>query len=84
TLVYKVSAGEDLTFPCVFSASGQIKSFCKNNCSEEDVLVSTCSHMKETGKYKIQYKEVSDLRSFIFVTITNLTSSDSGAYSCAL
>ncbi|KAJ0061180.1 hypothetical protein NL108_010485, partial [Boleophthalmus pectinirostris] len=83
TPIYTASAGEDLTLPCDFYTSGQTKSFCKNDCVE-DVLVRTHLHMKETDRYGIEYKELSTSWSFIFVTITNLTDSDSGTYSCAL
>ncbi|XP_026224219.1 uncharacterized protein LOC113167647 [Anabas testudineus] len=48
---------------------------CKNNCSKEDILIETSGNRAQSGRYTVRYDGE------LYVTITELTQSDSGQYS---
>ncbi|XP_045911409.1 uncharacterized protein LOC123974630 [Micropterus dolomieu] len=81
-----VKQGGNITRACSFKLSGSRKIFCKEECEEQDILVETDGDRAQSGRYSIEYKEgsfpVSD--TLLYVSITNLTKSDSGRYRCSL
>ncbi|XP_026224402.1 uncharacterized protein LOC113167771 isoform X2 [Anabas testudineus] len=78
--------GESVMAECHFSLSGSRKFFCKDKCTEEDILVETKDDAAQRGRYSIKYKEGSFPVSstVVYVSITQLTKSDSGWYKCGL
>ncbi|XP_022619626.1 polymeric immunoglobulin receptor-like [Seriola dumerili] len=82
--VYSGTEGGDVTVQCSFSLSRQKKVFCKNQCKEEDILIETTNNRAQSGRYSMEYKEGSLNGGDLFVTITQLTKSDSGRYWCRL
>ncbi|XP_059206088.1 uncharacterized protein LOC131985068 [Centropristis striata] len=60
--------------------------FCKDECGEGNILVETEEDRAQSGRYSIKYKEgfypASD--TLLYVSITDLTKSDSGRYRCGL
>lgn len=73
--VYGRIEGEDVTVKC--SYSGSWKFFCRGQCKEKDVLIETNLDKHQSGRYSIESKT-----QFLYVTITQLTKSDSGLYRC--
>ncbi|XP_041655434.1 uncharacterized protein LOC121517605 isoform X2 [Cheilinus undulatus] len=65
---------------CTFKLRGWRRMFCRNDCDEE-ILVQTDGVRASSGRYSIGYKESVTT---IYVSITNLTKSDSGKYKCYL
>ncbi|XP_026223976.1 uncharacterized protein LOC113167512 isoform X1 [Anabas testudineus] len=64
-----------------FSSPESMKFFCKRECKrEEDVLIKTQENRAQSGRYSIEYKSSSSAEAFLYVTIANLTKSDSGRY----
>ncbi|KAK7881047.1 hypothetical protein WMY93_032353 [Mugilogobius chulae] len=84
TEVYTAAAGEDYTRPCTFSKSGNKKSFCRNTCSEEDMLVKTTGGSRKSGRYSLKYRKYADDLSYVYATIKSVKKSDSGVYQCHL
>ncbi|XP_050923581.1 CMRF35-like molecule 5 [Lates calcarifer] len=87
TFIYTGTEGGNITVTCSFIFSGRKKIFCKNECTEDkDILIETEENRAQSGRYSIEYKEgfypVSS--TLLFVTITQLTKSDSGWYWCGL
>ncbi|XP_043979789.1 polymeric immunoglobulin receptor-like isoform X1 [Gambusia affinis] len=75
-------AGSSLTVACSFSFSGKTKYFCRGQCEEEEnILVYTDGDTAQSGRYSIGFDRYQSSDVF-FVTIKNLTSSDSGRYRC--
>ncbi|MGL4877785.1 hypothetical protein [Paraclostridium dentum] len=62
------------------SSSGSWKFFCKEECTEEGILVKAESDTANNGRYSIKYESGSSGRTVLSVTIRNLTQSDSGRY----
>ena len=56
--------------------------FCKEEC-ERDILVGTTYKDLKKGSYSIRYIEASK-EGFVFVSIDQMTQSDSGWYRCGL
>ncbi|XP_038577713.1 endochitinase 2-like isoform X2 [Micropterus salmoides] len=81
-----VKEGGNITRTCFFTFSGGRKIFCKEECEEQDILVETAGDRAQSGRYSIEYKKgsfpVSD--TLLYVSIKNLTKSDSGRYRCRL
>ncbi|KAK7881042.1 hypothetical protein WMY93_032348 [Mugilogobius chulae] len=84
TSVHTAVAGGDFTYPCLFYESGNKKSFCRNTCSEEDMLVETTGDSGRSGRYSLQYSKRADDLSEVDVTIKSVKKSDSGVYKCHL
>ncbi|XP_050927464.1 uncharacterized protein LOC108879742 isoform X2 [Lates calcarifer] len=82
--VYSGIKGEDVTVKCSLSSSGHLKIFCKDKCEADDVLIQTTGNRAETGRYSIRYEGGFVSGGDLSVTITQLTSSDSGQYRCGL
>ncbi|XP_036959088.1 flocculation protein FLO11-like isoform X2 [Acanthopagrus latus] len=77
-----VTEGGNFTHACVFFVSGSRKIFCKEGCEEKDILVETTGDRAQRGRYSIEYKQTGVISSVLYVSITNLTKSDSGRYTC--
>ncbi|XP_038577717.1 uncharacterized protein LOC119905075 isoform X4 [Micropterus salmoides] len=81
-----IKEGGNITHACSFTFSGSRKIFCRNECEEQDILVETAGDRAQSGRYSIEYREgtypVSS--TLLYVSITNLTKSDSGRYRCSL
>ncbi|XP_050923584.1 uncharacterized protein LOC108890929 isoform X3 [Lates calcarifer] len=87
TFIRTEPEGGNMTVTCTFNFSGSKKIFCKNECTEDkDILIETEENRAQSGRYSIEYKEgfypVSS--TLLYVTITQLTKSDSGRYRCSL
>ncbi|XP_038577462.1 uncharacterized protein LOC119904912 [Micropterus salmoides] len=78
--------GGSVTAACHFSLFGRRKFLCKDECKEENILIETDSDVAQRGKYSIKYKEGTFPLSstVLYVSITQLTKSDSGRYRCGL
>ncbi|KAI4824452.1 hypothetical protein KUCAC02_012963 [Chaenocephalus aceratus] len=76
--VYSGIEGEDVRVECSFPSYRTRKFFCKEPCDNEDVLIETTGASAQSGRYSIDDKDGG-----LFVTITQLTKSDSGRYRCA-
>ncbi|XP_071314922.1 polymeric immunoglobulin receptor-like [Trachinotus anak] len=71
--------GGHVTVECSFASSGTVKFFCKGECGGKGVLIGTDGYAAQRGRYSIRYSTRS-----LFVSITQLTKSDSGRYRCSL
>ncbi|XP_032364051.1 CMRF35-like molecule 9 [Etheostoma spectabile] len=78
--------GGDITVRCFFTFPGHRKIFCKGECKEGDILIETEKDTAQRGRYSIRYKEgLFPLHNTVlYVSIRNLTQSDSGRYRCGL
>ena len=76
--VYSVTEGTDVRVECSFPSYRKSSFFCKEKCKQEDVLIETTDATDyQRGRYRIDHKQEG-----FFVTITQLTKSDSGEYRC--
>ncbi|XP_078112027.1 CMRF35-like molecule 9 [Sander vitreus] len=78
--------GGNITVRCSFTFSGWRRIFCKDECKDGDILIETEDYTAQRGRYSIRYEEGNYARPEIvpYVSITNLTQSDSGRYRCGL
>uniref|UniRef100_A0A7N6BCZ7 Immunoglobulin domain-containing protein n=1 Tax=Anabas testudineus TaxID=64144 RepID=A0A7N6BCZ7_ANATE len=77
--------GTNITVECSFSSTRSWKFFCKEPCEDEkNVLVETNDFSAQRGRYSIRYLRGNPTEGSVFVTITQLTESDSGRYRCGL
>ncbi|XP_033987579.1 polymeric immunoglobulin receptor-like [Trematomus bernacchii] len=77
--VYSGIEGENVRVKCSFPSYRGREFFCKEPCEQEDILIETTGATAQSGRYSIDYK---DRRHF--VTISQLTKSDSGRYRCGV
>ncbi|KAL3064798.1 hypothetical protein OYC64_000932 [Pagothenia borchgrevinki] len=76
--VYSVTEGADVRVECPFTSYKKSSFFCKEKCKQEDILIETTdAEDYQSGRYSIDHKQKG-----FFVTITQLTKSDSGEYRC--
>ncbi|KAK2850908.1 hypothetical protein Q5P01_007184 [Channa striata] len=81
--VYTRAEGENITVDkCSSSSSGSWKIFCKQTCDRGNVLIETAENRAQTDRYSLTYEDGSAGR--LSVSISQLTKSDSGLYSCGL
>ncbi|XP_062283413.1 uncharacterized protein LOC133987936 isoform X2 [Scomber scombrus] len=92
--IFRGTEGQSITVPCNFKETGSKKYFCKDEC-EENILESSgdddeCQPILKidddsarSGRYSMRYETTRE-GSRLDVTITHLTKSDSGVYSCVL
>ncbi|XP_041668520.1 polymeric immunoglobulin receptor-like [Cheilinus undulatus] len=72
--------GENFTRGCSDPVPGGWKFLCRDNCSKtEDVLLET-NNAAQSSRFSLEYKENSVYG--LYVTISNLTRSDTGWYRC--
>ncbi|KAK9514720.1 hypothetical protein VZT92_025414 [Zoarces viviparus] len=77
-------SGGNILVGCYFSTTETRKYFCKGRCKENDILVETAAYGAQRGRYSIRYVNGYSSGGFVYVGITQLTSSDSGRYRCGL
>ncbi|XP_071314889.1 polymeric immunoglobulin receptor-like isoform X2 [Trachinotus anak] len=82
--VYSGTEGGNITVQCRFGSSGQRKFFCKGECKAENVLIATTDVRAQRGRYSIRHEAGLITGVNLYVTITQLTKSDSGLYNCGL
>ncbi|XP_071394357.1 uncharacterized protein [Centroberyx affinis] len=81
TPVHEEAEGENITVGCSFTWAGNNKKFfCKGECKNENILIETDKDKDQNGRYSIEDKRTG----LFFVTITQLTKSDSGSYRCGV
>ncbi|XP_039460486.1 polymeric immunoglobulin receptor-like isoform X5 [Oreochromis aureus] len=71
--------GSSLTVGCSFKQAGNRKMFCRGECGGEKILVHTEHVSAQRDRYNIGY-----VSGVLYVSITQLTKSDSGRYRCLL
>ncbi|KAL7397838.1 hypothetical protein ABVT39_000414 [Epinephelus coioides] len=77
--------GGNITVVCSFRWSGTTKFFCKNDCKYGDILIQTKKDTAQRDRYSIKYEKRAFYKSaLLYVSIRNLTKSDSGRYRCHL
>ncbi|XP_019204976.1 uncharacterized protein LOC102075918 isoform X3 [Oreochromis niloticus] len=75
--------GGDFKAGFSFNSPGTWKMFCREKCEGENILIKTTDVRAQTGRYSIEYKKESTYY-VLSVSISKLTESDSGQYSCGL
>ncbi|XP_063748394.1 polymeric immunoglobulin receptor-like isoform X2 [Eleginops maclovinus] len=75
--------GGNILVECSFPLSGREMYFCKEEC-RRGILVEMTSKDTEKGRYRISYVKRSQNEGFVYVSIKQLTQSDSGRYRCGL
>ncbi|XP_039878838.1 uncharacterized protein LOC120728136 isoform X2 [Simochromis diagramma] len=79
--------GSALTVACSFNQSGGHKYLCRGECGEQ-VLFQTDGEDNFKDRYRIGFRGTSEEKhkggGILYVTITQLTESDSGRYRCSL
>uniref|UniRef100_UPI003AAFA81F uncharacterized protein n=1 Tax=Centroberyx gerrardi TaxID=166262 RepID=UPI003AAFA81F len=79
--VHEATEGENITVACSFTLAGNNKKFfCKGECKNENILIETDRDKDQNGRYSIEDRRTG----LFFVTITQLTKSDSGRYRCGV
>ncbi|KAL3975110.1 hypothetical protein ACER0C_023736 [Sarotherodon galilaeus] len=71
--------GGDFKAGFTFNSPGTWKMFCREKCEGQNILINTTDVRAQTGRYSIEYKN-----NVLSVSISKLTESDSGQYSCGL
>ncbi|XP_062283196.1 polymeric immunoglobulin receptor-like [Scomber scombrus] len=82
--LYAGAEGGSGSIQSYLTSSGNTKFFCKGECKEENILIKTDDVTAQSGRYSIEYKDGSSGRRIVYVTIKQLTKSDSGRYRCGL
>lgn len=82
--IFTGTEGEDLTVRCSFPLSRSLKFFCKEKCENKNLLIETRDDGAQRGRYSVRYEEGSLSGGTLIVSITQLTNSDTGRYSCGL
>ncbi|XP_065817215.1 polymeric immunoglobulin receptor-like [Labrus bergylta] len=79
----RATTGGNFTAACFFSSTLDLRSafFCKDRCL--DNLIETTDQTVQTGRYSIRYAQF-ETGGFVYVSISQLTQSDSGRYTCGL
>nr|XP_024662309.1 uncharacterized protein LOC105941287 isoform X2 [Maylandia zebra] len=80
--------GSSLTVGCSFNPAGGHKYLCRGECGEHEVLLQTDGEDDFKNRYRIGFRGTSEEKykggGILYVTITQLTESDSGRYRCSL
>ncbi|KAI4790520.1 hypothetical protein KUCAC02_034580 [Chaenocephalus aceratus] len=76
--------GGNIVVECYFTRPVANMYFCKDECKGEDILIKTASDTDLKDRYSIRYIEGNPTGVFVFVSIKQLTQSDSGRYRCGL
>ncbi|KAJ4934972.1 hypothetical protein JOQ06_007752 [Pogonophryne albipinna] len=76
--------GGNIVVECYFTRTPANMYFCKEECKGEDILIETNSNTHLKDRYSIRYIEGNPTGGFVFVSIKQLTQSDSGRYRCGL
>ncbi|KAK2850839.1 hypothetical protein Q5P01_007115 [Channa striata] len=79
--VRTVAAGEEVIYGCNIDVKKGRMFFCKDQCKQEkDIYIDTSDDTARSGRYSIKYTEGSVFG--LYVTITQVTKSDTGWYRC--
>ncbi|KAM9750880.1 polymeric immunoglobulin receptor-like [Menidia menidia] len=82
---YGREAGSSLTVGCLFKFPGSTKLFCRGDCLDGgEILVQTDGARAQKGRYRIRFVDGDFIGEVLYVSITQLTQSDSGRYRCYL
>lgn len=81
---YTQMEGKNITVSCSFTFSGRTMYFCKTDCSRENILVETTDYRAQSGRYIIEFNRTGFASHVVYVSITELKTSDSGWYRCTL
>ncbi|CAI5648857.1 unnamed protein product [Oreochromis niloticus] len=76
---FNKETGSSLTVGCYFKQAGNRKLFCRGECGGENILVETYDVRAQRDRYNVGY-----VSGVLYVSITQLTKSDSGRYRCYL
>ncbi|XP_026223723.1 uncharacterized protein LOC113167377 isoform X5 [Anabas testudineus] len=78
--------GGNITVGCSFYFLGSRKLFCKEECTTGNILIETTNDRAQRDRYSIEYKErfYPEKPTVMYVSITQLKTSDSGWYTCVL
>ncbi|XP_031169034.2 uncharacterized protein LOC116059905 [Sander lucioperca] len=76
--------GDNVVVACNLSDYGENTYFCKERCEDKDILVQTYNLSAQRDRYSIEYVRGSPSGGIVYVTISQLTKSDSGLYSCCM
>ncbi|XP_033981478.1 polymeric immunoglobulin receptor-like [Trematomus bernacchii] len=76
--------GGNIVVQCNFTQYRYKKYFCKEECKKGDNLVETSKSDQEKGRYSIRYTHRFPTGDVLYVSIKQLTQSDSGWYRCGL
>ncbi|XP_033943427.1 polymeric immunoglobulin receptor-like isoform X1 [Pseudochaenichthys georgianus] len=76
--------GGNIVVECYFNRTVANMYFCKEECKEEDILIKTTRETDLKDRYSIRYIEGNPTGVSVFVSIKQLTQSDSGRYRCGL
>ncbi|KAF1391061.1 hypothetical protein PFLUV_G00064680 [Perca fluviatilis] len=83
--IFHKTSGDNVVVACNFSVYGDNRLyFCKERCEDKDILVETSDLSAQRDRYSIEYVGRSPSEVFVYVTISQLTRSDSGLYRCGL
>ncbi|XP_071333569.1 CMRF35-like molecule 8 [Trachinotus anak] len=82
--IYKGTDGGNITVECLFSSTAHRKYVCRDKCRKKDILIETNRDRDQSGRYSIMFKGRRSGGGTLYVTITQLTQSDSGRYGCGL
>ncbi|CAI5648632.1 unnamed protein product [Oreochromis niloticus] len=82
--VYEGVEGGNITVTCKFYIPGSKTLFCKDQCKKGNILIETPDYTAQSGRYSIEYEKDNFLTPIVHVSITQLSNSDSGRYSCTL
>ncbi len=69
---------------CIFTYLYRSKYFCKEDCEGGIILVHTQRAKEQRGRYSIEHIPGPSTHQTLFVSISQLTQSDSGRYICVL
>uniref|UniRef100_A0A3B5B542 Ig-like domain-containing protein n=1 Tax=Stegastes partitus TaxID=144197 RepID=A0A3B5B542_9TELE len=77
--------GGDVSVHCWFDSLNGSRFFCRNDCSDGDLLLWTTGHEAQSGRYSISSQEQPLMEACTVVLhISRLSLSDTGLYSCGL
>uniref|UniRef100_A0A3B4TQK1 Immunoglobulin subtype domain-containing protein n=1 Tax=Seriola dumerili TaxID=41447 RepID=A0A3B4TQK1_SERDU len=80
---YSSTIGGNVTIRCSLGAAERNRKFlCREDCKK--VLIGTIDVVAKSGKYSIEYGTFPVSSTYLYVSITQLTKSDSGRYRCGL
>ncbi|KAJ4933821.1 hypothetical protein JOQ06_006630 [Pogonophryne albipinna] len=75
--------GENIIVQCSFTRDGTKMYFCKEECGRDILVGPTYNYLKK-GRYSIRYTKIIPTGYVLYVSIDQLTQSDSGWYRCGL